>query len=66
MSIHLKLELISKEEITDWQLVKTFLGNKSNTEALRSLIRRTAIEAKRTKALSTSSKEVTSNEECIS
>ena len=44
MSTHLRLELTEEEEIEEWEIVKRSLGAKSNTDALRVLIKRAAIE----------------------
>lgn len=42
MKLHLRLELTTEQERKDWELVKSDLGIKSNTEALRALIRQKA------------------------
>lgn len=49
MSLHLRLELSTAQELEDWERVKQFLGSKSNTEALRVLIRRTALDVRKLK-----------------
>lgn len=45
MAIHLKLILDTEREREDWESVKRYFGSKSNTDTLRFLIRRTALEA---------------------